>query len=59
MMSLDKIKNVLNSAKDETARIVIKDENGLGYHIYDFSFSVSEDGVEEIIFKIFSDGGVC
>ena len=24
MMSLDKIKNVLNSAKDETARIVIK-----------------------------------
>lgn len=59
MMSLDKIKNVLNSAKDETARIVIEDENGLGYHIYDFSFSVSEDGVEEIIFKIFSDGGVC
>ena len=37
MMSLDKIKNVLNSAKDETARIVIEDENGLGYHIYDFS----------------------
>ena len=39
--------------------LVIEDENGLGYHIYDFSFSVSEDGVEEIIFKIFSDGGVC
>ena len=38
---------------------VNEDENGLGYHIYDFSFSVSEDGVEEIIFKIFSDGGVC
>ena len=39
-MSLDKIKNVLNSAKDETARIVINREMKARFSCFSFALAI-------------------
>lgn len=57
MMTLGKIKNVLDAVKDDDVRIIIEDENNKGYYISNFSLDVSEDGTKEVIFNIFSNGG--